>query len=492
MSDKKLLNEFRHREALLHSRRQFLRKGTLGLGGLALGSLVGCGKPATTASSPVEKAMETALHYAPKAKRVIYLHMAGAPSQLEMFDFKPELQKLHGQLCPPSLLAGKRFAFIQGVPEMLGPQAKFKQHGESGAWVSDLLPHFSQVVDEVAFLKAVHTEEFNHAPAQLLMQTGSPRAGRPSFGSWATYGLGSENENLPGFIVLASGGSNPSGGKKLWGSGFLPSIHQGVQCRTKGDPILYLSDPEGMPRDLRGQSIAAINELNKRQYEEVGDPETLTRIKQYEMAFKMQVSVPEVMDIAKEPDYIHELYGTAPGQSTFANNCLLARRLAESGVRFIQLYDRSWDHHGNARGGSLEYGLPEKCLDIDRPMAALIKDLKMRGMLEDTLVVWGGEFGRTPMRENRGGVKLPWMGRDHHGEAFTMWMAGGGVQPGATYGETDAIGYAGVQDRAHVHDVQATMLALLGFDHERFTYPFQGRNFRLTDVAGEAIREVMG
>jgi hypothetical protein len=278
----------------------------------------------------------------------------------------------------------------------------------------------------------------------------------------------------------------------LWGCGFLPSIHQGIQCRTAGDPILYLSDPDGIPRDLRGKSIAAINELNKRQYEEVGDPETLTRIKQYEMAFKMQVSVPEVMDIKKEPDYIHELYGTTPGKSTFANNCLLARRLAESGVRFIQLYDWGWDHHGTNRETSIDLGLPEQCRAIDRPMAALLKDLKQRGMLEDTLVVWGGEFGRTPMRENRGGVTMPFLGRDHHGEAFTMWMAGGGVQPGVTYGETDDIGYAGVRERAHVHDVQATMLALLGFDHERFTYPFQGRDFRLTDVAGRVIRAVAG
>ena len=488
-----LLQEFRHREAQYNSRRHFLQRGALGLGGLALGGLLGCGADtgAKTATTAAEKAMETALHYAPRAKRVIYLHMAGAPSQLELFDYKPELQKLDGQPCPPSLLAGKRFAFIQGTPMMLGPQATFKQHGQSGAWVSDLLPHFSAVADEVAFLKAVHTEEFNHAPAQLLMQTGSPRPGRPSFGSWVTYGLGSENENLPGFIVLASGGRDPSGGKKLWGSGFLPSIHQGVQCRTAGDPILYLSDPEGMSRDLRGKSIAAINEINRRQYAEVGDPETLTRIQQYEMAFKMQMSVPEVMDIDKEPDYIHALYGTSPGKSTFANNCLLARRLAESGVRFVQLYDWGWDAHGSDRSTSLEEGLPAQCLGIDRPMAALITDLKQRGMLEDTLVVWGGEFGRTPMRENRGGVEMPFLGRDHHGEAFTMWMAGGGVKPGVVYGETDEIGYAGVRDRAHVHDVQATVLGLLGFDHERFTYPFQGRDFRLTDVAGNVIREVM-
>ncbi|NJC25199.1 DUF1501 domain-containing protein [Neolewinella antarctica] len=488
-----LLNEFRHREAQYNSRRHFLRQGALGLGGIALGGLMGCGTDAgaQVAKTKEEKIMATALSYAPRAKRVIYLHMAGAPSQLELFDYKPALQKLDGQPCPPSLLAGKRFAFIQGTPMMLGSQATFQQHGQSGAWVSNLLPNFSEVADEVAFLKAVHTEEFNHAPAQLLMQTGSPRPGRPSFGSWVTYGLGSENENLPGFIVLVSGGRDPSGGKKLWGSGFLPSIHQGIQCRTAGDPILYLSDPEGMSRDLRGKSIAAINEINKRQYDEVGNPETLTRIKQYEMAFKMQMSVPEVMDIEKEPDYIHEMYGTTPGKSTFANNCLMARRLAESGVRFIQLYDWGWDNHGSSRSTSLEEGLPAQCKGIDQAMAALIKDLKQRGMLEDTLVVWGGEFGRTPMRENRGGVEMPFLGRDHHGEAFTMWMAGGGVKPGVVYGETDEIGYAGVRDRAHVHDVQATVLGLLGFDHEKFTYPFQGRNFRLTDVTGTAIKDIM-
>lgn len=492
-----LFREFQQRAAQYNSRRHFLRSCALGLGGMALNGLLGCDAPApASATGPAPAPASTpglhaAMRFAPKAKRVIYLHMAGAPSQLEMFDYKPELERLHGQPCPESLIAGKRFAFIQGIPEMLGPQATFARYGQSGATVSSLLPHFSEVVDEVAFLKAVHTEEFNHAPAQLMFQTGSPRPGRPSFGAWATYGLGSDNEDLPGFIVLGSGGRNPSGGKNLWSSGFLPSIHQGVQCRTSGDPILYLSDPDGMPRDLRGQSIAAINELNRRQNALNNDPETMTRIQQYEMAFRMQVSVPEVMDISKEPDYIHELYGTTPGASTFANNCLLARRLAESGVRFIQLYDFSWDHHGNGKGGSLEYGLPRACKRIDRPMAALVKDLKQRGLLEDTLIVWGGEFGRTPMRENRGGKTMPFLGRDHHGEAFTMWMAGGGVRPGITYGQTDAIGFSGVAGRVHVHDVQATMLRLLGIDHERFTYAFQGRDFRLTDVGGEVITPLL-
>ncbi len=486
----RLFREFQETEAQYNSRRHFLRKCMLGMGGMAMAGFSGCQTP----NEPL--ATDGLSHGAPikfprRANRVIYLHMAGAPSQLELFDYKPALQALDGKPCPPSLLAGKRFAFIQGTPMMLGPQAKFARHGQSGQYVSDLLPHFAKVVDHTALLKAVHTEEFNHAPAQMLMQTGSPRAGRPAFGSWITYGLGSENDNLPGFIVLASGGRIPSAGKKLWGSGFLPSIHQGVQCRTDGDPILYLSNPDWMSRDLRGKTIEAINEINRRQQTEMTDPETLTRIEQYEMAFKMQVSVPEVMDIKREPQYIHDLYGTTPGGSSFANNCLLARRLAESGVRFIQLYDWGWDTHGSSRSGSLEYGLRDQCRAIDQPIAALLQDLKQRGLLEDTLVIWGGEFGRTPMRENRGGVTMPFLGRDHHGEAFTMWMAGGGVRGGTSYGETDEIGYAGVRDRAHVHDVQATVLKLLGFDHERFTFPFQGRHFRLTDVAGHAIDRII-
>ncbi|MTB50995.1 DUF1501 domain-containing protein [Lewinella sp. W8] len=484
-------SEAQIRRAALNTRRLFLRQGLLGMGGLALGTLMGCGTK-TPPSSSTAASLAQAYRFAPRARRVIYLHMAGAPSQLELFDYKPTLAKLHGQDCPPSLLDGKRFAFIQGTPKMLGPQATFGQYGQSGAWVSDLLPHFQQVVDEVAFLKAVHTEEFNHAPAQLLFQTGSPRVGRPSMGSWVTYGLGSENDNLPGFIVLASGGQIPSAGKKLWGSGFLPSIHQGVQCRTEGDPVLYLQDPDGISRNLRRESIETINAINRAQYEQLGDPETLTRIAQYEMAFRMQTSVPEVMDISKEPDYIHELYGTEPGRASFANDCLLARRLVESGVRFVQLYNWGWDDHGTNRDTSLRHGLVERCKKIDRPITALILDLKQRGLLEDTLVVWGGEFGRTPMQENRGGVTMPFFGRDHHGEAFTMWMAGGGVKPGVSYGETDDIGYRGVKNRLHVHDVQATILHLLGLQHERFTYPFQGRDFRLTDVSGQVAEAIVG
>ena len=461
------------------------------MGAMALGSLAGCGwgskSPERIASDMVAKAS----HYAPKAKQVIFLHMAGAPSQLELFDYKPELQKLDGKPCPDSFIEGKRFAFIVGVPNMLGPQYEFKQYGQSGAWVSDRLPYFTEIVDEVAFLKAVHTDEFNHAPAQLFMHTGSPRLGRPSMGSWVTYGLGSENQNLPGFIVLVSGNSQPSAGKSVWGSGFLPSVYQGVQFRSKGDPVLYVSDPEGMPRDLRKGAIETINSINQRQYEEVGDPETLTRISQYEMAFKMQTTVPEAMDISEEPTYIHEMYGTQPGENAFSNNCLLARRLAERGVRFIQLYHRGWDSHGSNEFEALEGGFLKRCQEVDQAMTALVKDLKQRGMLEETLVIWGGEFGRTPMRENRGGKKAPFNGRDHHSEAFTMWMAGGGVKPGLVYGETDEFGYFGTKERVHVHDLQATILHQLGMNHEKLTYAFQGRNFRLTDVHGHVVKDIL-
>ncbi len=417
--------------------------------------------------------------------------MAGAPSQLELFDFKPELQKLDNQLCPPSLLDGKRFAFIRGVPRMLGPQASFKQHGESGAFISANLPHFAGMADEVSFLKAVHTDQFNHAPAQLFVHSGSPRLGRPSIGSWVTYGLGTENSNLPGFVVLTSGGKTPDAGKSVWGSGFLPSVYQGVQCRSEGEPVLFLSDPEGMDRDLKKETIHAINEVNRQHYDEFNDPETLTRIAQYEMAFRMQVSVPEVMNINNEPDYIHQLYRTTPGKASFANNCLLARKLVEQGVRFVQLFDWGWDGHGTTPADSVEFGIRSKCREIDRPITALLMDLKQRGLLDETLVVWGGEFGRTPMQENREGKTMPFKGRDHHVEAFTMWMAGGGIKKGMTWGETDEIGYYPVNGKVSVHDVQATLLNQLGFDHEKLTYQFQGRPFRLTDVSGKVIQEIV-
>lgn len=472
----KILNELEASAQGVMKRREFLRNTSLGIGGIALSTLLSGFQKKT---------------FLPKAKRVIFLHMAGAPSQLELFDFKPLLRKLDGKACPDSLLKGKRFAFIQGVPEMLGPQFAFNQYGQSGSWVSELLPHFSQVVDDVCFLKAMHTEEFNHAPAQLFMHTGGPRLGRPAMGSWVSYGLGSMNENLPGFVVLVSGQSAPSGGKSLWGSGFLPSHYQGVELRSKGDPVLYVKNPDGISRDLRKEAIRTINKINQHEYEEVGDPKILARIKQYELAFKMQMTVPEASDISSEPDYIHELYGTEPGKVSFANNCLLARRLAERDVRFIQLYHRGWDSHGSNEFESLHGGFLERVDEIDRAMTGLIIDLKQRGLLEDTLLVWGGEFGRTPMQENRGGISNKFKGRDHHGEAFTMWMTGAGIKTGMTYGETDDIGYAGIKDRVHIHDLQATILQQLGLDHEKLTYKFQGRDFRLTDVHGKVVKDIL-
>ncbi|MDN5213408.1 DUF1501 domain-containing protein [Fulvivirgaceae bacterium BMA12] len=485
-----LYNEAQKRKLEFTTRRHFLKKCGTGLGGIALASLFGSDH--LLAKSPAQALSNKALpHFLPKAKRVIYMHMAGAPSQLELFDYKPKLKKLHNLDCPKSLLEGKRFAFIQGTPKMLGPQHDFKQYGESGTYISDILPHFSSIVDDVTIIKSMHTDEFNHAPAQLLLQTGSPRAGRPSIGSWVTYGLGSENENLPGYMVLVSGGNNPSAGKNAWGSGFLPSEYQGVQCRNSGDPILYVSNPDGMSRNIRRKSLDAINAINKSQYEEFGDREILSRISQYEMAFKMQISVPDIMDISKEPEKIQEMYGAEPGKASFANNCLLARRLLEQGVRFIQLYHWGWDMHGDNKNNSVNEGLKKKCGEVDQPMTALVKDLKQRGLLDDTLVIWGGEFGRTPMRENRGGRVMDFYGRDHHSEAFSIWMAGGGIKEGLTYGETDEIGYYGIRDRVHVHDLQATILHQLGVDHEKFTYHFQGRDFRLTDVHGHVVKGIL-
>ncbi len=478
-------NEARRKYLEFTTRRHFLKKCSTGMGMLAFGSLMGMDKMAGLETDGVVP------HFAPKAKRVIYLHMAGAPSQLELFDYKPVLEKLNGQDCPPSLLEGKRFAFIEGVPQMLGPQQKFRQRGEAGNYVSDAMPHLASMADKLTFLKAMHTDEFNHAPAQLLIQTGSSRVGRPSIGSWVTYGLGSENENLPGFMVLISGGNNPDAGKNAFGSGFLPSEYQGVQCRNSGDPILFVSNPDGISRDIRGRSLEALKKINEAEYKEMGDPEILSRISQYEMAFKMQVSVPETMDIKDEPEYIKKMYGIGDGSNTFANNCLLARKLAEKGVRFIQLYDWGWDMHGTSEKGSVDIGIRKKSKEIDQPIAALLKDLEQRGMLEDTLVVWGGEFGRTPMRENRKGEVMRYLGRDHHVDAFTVWMAGAGLKAGYSHGETDDIGYFGVKDRTHIHDLQATILHLLGMDHEKFTYRFQGRDFRLTDVHGHVIDKVL-
>jgi len=494
LNNQRLLKEAEHAIIRMHTRRHFLKESAMGLGALALGSLFGsCGQNAGTpiAFDPVHPLLPKAPPFFGKAKSVIYLHMAGAPSQLELFDYKPELEKMDGQDCPPSLLEGKRFAFIRGVPKMLGPQGKFSQRGQSGAWISDHLPHLSTIADEICFLKAVKTDQFNHAPAQLLLHTGSARLGRPSMGSWVTYGLGTENQNLPGFVVLTSGGSFPDAGKSVWGSGFLPSVYQGVQCRSAGDPVLFMNDPQGMSRDLRKASIDAIAEANQQEYKEYNDPEILSRISQYEMAYRMQVSVPEVMNINNEPEYIKEMYGIQPGKECFANNVLLARKLVEKGVRYVQLFDWGWDAHGDNATNALDIGIINKYRAIDKPVTALLLDLKQRGLLDETLVVWGGEFGRTPMMENRNGAQNPYKGRDHHTEAFTIWMAGAGIKKGYSYGETDEIGYSAISGKVEAFDIQATILNQLGFDHEKFTHEFQGRPFRLTDVAGRVIEEII-
>ncbi|MGH8864591.1 MAG: DUF1501 domain-containing protein [Burkholderiales bacterium] len=464
------------------TRRHFLERCSLGLAGMFLASQDAAGY-AGQGENPLAPKKP---HFDPKARAVIYLHMAGSPSQLDLFDWKPELVKYNDQDCPRHLLEGKRFAFIKGVPKMLGTPYKFAQSGGSGAWVSELLPHFSKVADDVTIIRSMTTEQFNHAPAQLFLHTGNPRFGYASLGAWATYGLGSENQDLPGFVVLAGGGNNPDGGKSLWGSGFLPSVYQGVQCRTSGDPVLFLSDPEGMTRRLRRQTLDAIRDLNQMQQERFGDPETSARIAQYELAYRMQISVPEVMDISREPEAMHKLYGAQPGKVSFANNCLLARRLVEKGVRFVQLFQWGWDHHGSNRHEDIRYDLPAKAKNVDQPIAALIQDLKQRGLLDSTLVVWGGEFGRTPMRENRGGAYGQFVGRDHHPHAFTVWLAGGGVKAGLNYGETDDIGYYASRDPVTVRDLQATILHLLGLDAHKLSYPFQGLNQRLIGPTEEA------
>jgi len=487
----KLIAELNNRHQAFLKRREFLKQCGFGLGGMALANLIGCQSPLPNNERTANNLVDKIAHLAPKAKRVIFLHMAGAPSQLELFDYKPKLYELDGQTCPDSLLAGRRFAFIRGVPKMLGPRVNFKQYGESGAWVSELLPNFSKVVDEVCFLKSVKTDEFNHAPAQLFMHTGNPRTGRPGFGAWVTYGLGTENKDLPGFIVLVSGQSAPSAGKSIWGSGFLPSEYQGVQFRSKGDPVLYVSDPKGISRNLRKDAIETINRLNKLEHQAIGDPEILSRVAQYELAFRMQMTVPEATDVQSEPDYIHQQYGTTPGETSFANNCLLARRLVERGVRFVQLFHRGWDSHGSNEFESLEGGFLKRCKEIDQPMTALIQDLKQRGLLEETLVIWGGEFGRTPMQENREGITNPFFGRDHHGDAFTMWICGGGIKSGITHGATDELGYSSIGGEVHVHDLQATILHQLGLNHEKLTYRFQGRDFRLTDVHGHIVKDIL-
>jgi hypothetical protein len=490
-----LARSVRLQQAQVHTRRQFLKASQAGLGALALSQLLGRGGAAASgAEASASAATEATIgatnplaprppHFAPRAKRVIYLSMSGGPPQQDLFDYKPELIKHHMQPCPDSLLKNQRFAFIKGHPKLLGTPHKFARCGQSGAWVSEILPHFRDVVDDTAIIRSMHTDQFNHAPAELLLYTGSPRNGAASMGSWITYGLGTENQDLPGFVVLISGGTDPTGGKALWSTGFLPTVYQGVQCRTVGDPILYVSNPRGMDRDARRRSLDALRQLNEAELQDYGDPETLTRISQYELAFRMQMSVPEVMDIRQEPESIQSMYGATPGAASFANNCLLARRLVERGVRFVQLFDWGWDIHGTGKGNDIVYGLPQKCRDVDQPIAALLKDLKRRGLLDETLVVWGGEFGRTSMNEARDGSTF--LGRDHHPHCFTIWMAGGGIKPGVQLGSTDELGYSVAEDPMTVHDLQATILHLLGLDPQNFRYPYQGLPQRLIGVEGD-------
>ncbi|MBX3744952.1 MAG: DUF1501 domain-containing protein [Verrucomicrobiae bacterium] len=477
------------------TRRQFLRcAGQFSLGAIALQELLRgpAARADLGASAPsLERPLDPRPpHFAPRAKRVIYLHMSGGPPHLDLFDYKPELVKRDGQPCPDAFTEGKRFAFTGGTPNLMGTPRSFAQYGDGGIWMSDAIPNFHRVANELCVIRSMNTDQFNHTPAELLLYTGSPRQGRPSMGSWVTYGLGSENSDLPGFVVLISSGVQPSGGANCWGSGFLPSVFQGVQCRSKGDPVLYVSDPPGMDRALRRRTLDSLNRLNALQLAEMGDPETTTRIAQYELAFRMQASVPEVMDIGRESEATLEAYGAQPGAASFANNCLLARRLVEQGVRFVQLFDWGWDFHGTGPQEDIRNGLTEKMRLTDRPVAALIEDLRQRGLLDDTLVVWGGEFGRTPFREGRTAAS-PNLGRDHYPDCFSLFLAGGGVKPGFMYGETDELGFSVVTNKVHIHDLQATLLHLLGFDHRRLTFRFQGRDYRLTDVHGDVVHDIL-
>ncbi len=469
-------------------RRQFLRNSITG--SAALSTLLNAelsnnkllGAPKDKAHLP---------HFAAKAKRVIYLFQSGGPSQLEMMDYKPKLRLLHGTELPDSIRQGQRLTGMTSGQKsfpVVSPKFAFKQHGSQGVWLSELLPHTGKIVDDICIVRSMHTEAINHDPAITFMQTGSQQPGRPSMGSWLSYGLGSEAEDLPAFVVMISHGTGKDSNQglldRLWGSGFLPSSHQGVKFRSSTDPVLYLNDPSGMDRNLRRSMLNGLARLNDLQQKQDGDPEIATRMEQYEMAFRMQASVPSLTDLRDEPDSTFDLYGPqAKTPGSFAANCLMARRMVERGVRFIQLYHRGWDNHGN-----LPSNIPKQCSDIDQPQAALVTDLKQRGLLDDTLVIWGGEFGRTVY--SQGSLQDDY-GRDHHGRCFTMWMAGGGTQPGAVVGETDDYGYNIVSDPVHIHDLHATLLQVLGFDHERLTFRYQGRDFRLTDVHGKVIQKLL-
>jgi Protein of unknown function (DUF1501) len=464
------------REALRQNitRRWFFKECGVGLGTIALHSLL---QDTAAASSSVANPLQPRpAPFSGKAKRVIYLFMAGAPSHLELFDYKPQLAKFNGTVPPAELLKGYRAAFINPNATLLGPKFKFSRHGQSGLELSEVIPHLAEVADDLTVIRSMATDAFNHAPAQIFMNTGSQQFGRPSFGSWVTYGLGSESMDLPAYVVFSTGGKGPSGGASNWGSGFLPTVHNGVLFRNGPEPVLYLNNPAGVDAVLQRDTLDTVRSLNERHLGVVGDPEIGTRIASYEMAYRMQSSAPDLMDLSRESRETLELYGAEPGKTSFANACLLARRLVERGTRFVQIFHESWDHHGGLTGG-----LKAECGKTDRASAALIKDLKQRGLLEDTIVIWGGEFGRTPMVQ--GGDD----GRDHHPNAFTMWVAGGGFKPGIAFGESDEFGFNAVKDRVHVHDLHATLLHQLGFNHEKLTYRFQGRDFRLTDVFGEVV-----
>jgi hypothetical protein len=466
------------------TRRHFFRDCGVGVGKIALASLLAGPRSWAAAPSLSDPLAPRPPHFAPKVKHVIYLFMAGAPSQLDLFDRKDTLRKYDGKPVPAEVVKDQRYAFIRPDASLMASRFKFARHGQSGAELSEMLPHLAGVVDEVAIVKSVHTDQFNHAPAQIFLNTGSPLPGRPSMGAWVTYGLGSEADDLPGFVVLSSAGGI-SGGAANWSSGFLPTAYQGVTFRSKGDPILDVANPRGVDRRLQRDSLDLIRGLNERHLADTGDPEIATRISAYEMAYRMQSSAPELIDLSGEGPETLALYGAEPGKASFANNCLLARRLVERGVRFVNCYHEGWDHHSDVAGG-----LKTQCGLTDRAAAALVIDLKRRGLLDETLVVWGGEFGRTPMVESNTALGRS-MGRDHHPQAFTMWLAGGGIKPGITLGATDDLGFHVAEHPVHVHDLQATILHLLGLDHTRLTYKFQGRSFRLTDVHGEVVKQLL-
>lgn len=465
------------------TRRHFFGQCSTGIGSIALASLLNDGNIYADQTNPLAS---RPTHFAPKAKRIIYLFMAGAPSQLELYDYKPMLTKYNGQPPSESMLKGKRFAFLKGNEKLLGPTRSFGTYGASGMTISDLLPNHRRIVDELCFIRSMQTDVFNHGPAKIFMNTGSAQTGRPSMGSWLSYGIGSESDSLPGFVVLQSGPRGPRNGAQLWSSGFLPSTYQGVPFRKGSTPILNLKTPTGVGGATgQGEFVSAVRDLNNLRLQTVGDPEIRTRIAAYEMAYRMQTSAPELMNIRDESQQTLDLYGVEPEKPSYAANCLLARRLIERDVRFVQLYHTNWDHHGGG-GENLRTDLPKRTLEIDQATTALILDLKQRGLLDDTLVIWGGEFGRTPMGEERQTV-----GRDHHIEAFTIWMAGAGVKPGMQYGQTDELGFAPTENPVHVHDLHATILHLMGIDHERLTYRFMGRDFRLTDVSGRVVNEIL-